>query len=216
MKRILIADDHPIIRNGVIQIIKEINSWDMEFLEANTFKEAEDILKDNRIDLLILDIKMPGMNAISSVTHLKRLFEDLKILIFSSYEEMIHATRYIQAGANGYLQKDSDEKEIQSAVYSIIEKGRYLSTRMAEEIIFNNHAVKRIAENPFSLLSNRETEVAQLMINGLGNLEIANELNLKESTVSTYKTRIFEKLGVRTITDLFILHQNYSSSQLPM
>lgn len=210
--KIIIADDHPIIRNGVIQIIKDTPIGNYDFLEANTFQEAIDLLINNPdVELMILDIKMPGMNTIQPIHTLREFKPDLKVLMFSSYEEHLHAHRYYNAGADGYLQKDCDESEIQQAVKAILNNEKYFSKSILETIQ-NQHKLNTY-DNPIAQLSNRELQVAQLMISGLGNLEIANELDLRESTISTYKNRIYEKLGVHSITDLFQLFQDYSNHQ---
>lgn len=207
---ILIADDHPIIINATIGIIKEMFSANTLFHAANSFDKIIEIIETSYIDLLILDINMPDVRSHSVIAKIKLLQPDLKILVFSSYDEDLYALRYIQAGCNGYLQKDCSEEELRVAVRSVIEKGKYASKNLVENILFNRITKDgKLPENPFEQLSKRELEVAQLIIDGYGVLEISNALSIKISTVSTYKNRVFEKLGVNNIPELYQLYLNH-------
>ncbi len=210
---ILIADDHPIVINATIGIIKELFSANTLFHAANNYEKIIKILETCYIDLLILDVNMPGIKSHSVITKIKSLQPDIKILVFSSYDEDLYALRYIQAGVNGYLQKDCSEEELRTAVRSVMEKGKYASKNLVESILFNRITKDgKLPENPFEQLSKREMEVAQLIIDGYGVLEIGNTLSIKISTVSTYKNRVFEKLGVNNIPELYQLYLNQKQS----
>jgi DNA-binding NarL/FixJ family response regulator len=134
----------------------------------------------------------------------------MKVLIFSSFEEEIYGLRYLKAGADGYLSKLASPEDIQYALKKWISKGSYISTKLQEGIFHS--VINGNTGNPLDALSNREKEVAYLLVNGNGNLEISNELELQPTTVSTYKNRIFEKLGITNLPSLIAIFNLYDQS----
>ena len=132
----------------------------------------------------------------------------MKILIFSALDEDIYALRYLNAGASGYLNKGSNEDEMKQALKSMMVTGKYITQNIKDRILDSYISKKPI--NPLEQLSNREVEVARLLIKGFGNLEIAEMLNIKKSTVSTFKNRIFEKLEIDNLADLIDFFNLYS------
>lgn len=211
MKKILIADDHSIVRLGASIIISDMIK-DAAISQAETYEEVYNLLKKDRFDLLLLDINMPGGNDIQVIKKLLNLQENLKILVFSSYDEHLYALRYIEAGACGYLNKNTAMSELTNAIQSIQERGKYMSESVREMYIHSLLTTKSKSEkgNPLHRLSNRELNVAKNLIEGMGILEVANLLNLSSSTVSTYKGRIFQKLNINNIPELielFKLHE---------
>ena len=132
----------------------------------------------------------------------------MKILIFSALDEDIYALRYLNAGASGYLNKGSNEDEMKQALKSMMVSGKYITQNIKDRILDSYISKKPI--NPLEQLSNREVEVARLLIKGFGNLEIAEMLNIKKSTVSTFKNRIFEKLEIDNLADLIDFFNLYS------
>ena len=200
MKKILIADDHQVIRAGVSWILEsEIEEVKIDF--ADNYFQVKEIISNSTFDLLILDLDMPGSLYKNMIKDLRDIQKTLKILIFSVYDENI-GVQYIMEGANGYLSKNSSEKEIITAVKSILDYEYYYSPHLMSKLgkQINN-------TNPISKLSEREMEIFSLLVKGNGNLEISNYLDIKMSTVSTYKKRIFEKLNVKTIVDLLKIHK---------
>jgi DNA-binding NarL/FixJ family response regulator len=137
----------------------------------------------------------------------KTLQPELKILIFSAYEEDLYALRYLNAGATGYLNKGSNEDEIKQALQSMMVTGKYITQNIKDRILESYISKKPL--NPLEQLSNREVEVARLLIKGFGNMEIAELLQIKKSTVSTFKNRIFEKLEIVNLAELIDLFQLY-------
>lgn len=210
MKRILIADDHSIIRLGASVLISA-SYKDATITQAQTYKEVYDQLKFEQFDLILLDINMPGGNNIKVIKEILSLQNDLKILVFSSYDENLYALRYIEAGAAGYLNKTTAMGELNNAIQSIQDRGKYMSEAVKDLYIKKLTSSKSSidAKNPLNKLSNREMDVAKHLINGHGILEVSHLLELSSSTVSTYKSRIFEKLSVNNIPgliELFKLH----------
>lgn len=214
MNRILIADDHSIVRLGASVIIKE-KFKSAEIIEAKAIKEVYEQLSEKAFDLLLLDINMPGGNNIKVIKEILSLQTDLKILVFSSYDENIYALRYIEAGAVGYLNKNTAMDELSNAIQSILDRGKYMSDAVKDLYVQKLTSTKSNLDkkNPLFKLSNREMDVAKHLIEGHGILEVSNLLQLSSSTVSTYKSRIFEKLVVNNIPELielFKLHENES------
>lgn len=202
----LIADDHSVVRNGVSLIIKEL-FLNAAIYKAGNFKEIFNVLKEVKIDLLVLDVNFPEGNSISILSEIKTIQPDIKIMIFSVYDENIYAMRYLNAGASGYVNKEISEDEIKYAINTIMSSGRYITQNIKDRIL--DFYISKKPVNPLDLLSNREIEVAQLLIKGYGNLEILELLNIKKTTVSTYKNRIFEKLEINNLADLIKFFQLY-------
>jgi len=202
----LIADDHSIVRQGISLLIKEL-FFNAKIYQSGTFKETLKVLKDTKIDLLVLDINFPDGNSLNILSETKTLQPELKILIFSAYEEDLYALRYLNAGASGYLNKGSNEDEIKQALQSMMVSGKYITQNIKDRILESYISKKPL--NPLEQLSNREVEVARLLIKGFGNMEIAELLQIKKSTVSTFKNRIFEKLEIVNLAELIDLFQLY-------
>lgn len=202
----LVADDHSVVRQGVSLIIKEL-FLNAVIYKAGNFKDTFEILKEVTIDVLILDVNFPDGNSINIISEIKAIQPDIKILIFSAYDENIYAMRYLNAGASGYLNKETSEDEMKNAINTLISSGKYITQNVKDRIL--DSYISNKPTNPLDLLSNREIEVAQLLIKGHGNLEIIELLNIKKTTVSTYKNRIFEKLEIDNLADLIKFFQLY-------
>jgi DNA-binding NarL/FixJ family response regulator len=163
-----------------------------------------------KIDFLILDISFPEGNPLALLPSLKLAQPDMKVLIFSSFEEEIYGLRYLKAGADGYLSKLASPEDIQFALKTWVSKGSYVSPKLQEGIYHS--VISGNSGNPLDVLSKREKEVAMLLVNGNGNLEISNALELQPTTVSTYKNRIFEKLGISNLSSLIAIFNLYHES----
>lgn len=206
----IVADDHTIVRQGVTFILKEIHKNSCVYQLAN-FSEIIKRLNTTPIDLLVLDISFPDGTSLNIIPTIKKIQPNLKILIFSAFDENIYAIRYLNAGANGYLSKLSNEEEIKLAIKSVLNSGKYISKNIQEKImdtyIFNK------PKNPLEQLSNREIEIAKLLVEGFSNIDICNTLNIQKSTVSTYKNRIFEKLDIDNLSSLIQIFNFYKDKQ---
>ncbi|WP_313002731.1 response regulator transcription factor [Chryseobacterium gleum] len=198
-KKILIADDHHVVRIGTALILeKNFNDVEVDF--AETYDEAKQKIESDKFDLLILDIELPGSILKSMVKEIKSISPETFILIFTSYKENI-ALQYIEEGANGFLNKQSDPEHFVKAVEAIFKDGYYYTSEMMNEILKGNQKKKAI-EN----LSERELQVFNLLAKGNGNLEIANTLNIEESTVGTYKRRVYQKLKISNLVELLEIY----------
>lgn len=206
----IVADDHTIVRQGVAFILKGIHKNSCIYQLAN-FSEIIKRINTTPIDLLVLDISFPDGTSLNIIPTIKKIQPSIKILIFSAYDENIYAIRYLNAGANGYLSKLSDEDEIKLAIKSVLNNGKYISKNIQEKImdtyIFNK------PKNPLEQLSNREIEIAKLLVEGFSNIDICNSLNIQKSTVSTYKNRIFEKLDIDNLSSLIQIFSFYQDKR---
>lgn len=212
--KFLIADDHIIVRQGLVLLINELFNC-VTIFQAGSFKDTLNVLRAHTIDLMVLDINFPDGNSLNFISEIKNIQTDIKILMFSAYDEDIYAMRYLNAGASGYLSKGSSEEEIIVAFKSMINSGKFITQKIKDRIL--DSYILKTPINPLEKLSNREIEVARLLIKGYGNLEISDYLNIKKTTVSTFKNRIFEKLNIDNLAaliDFFHLYSEVSGSKL--
>lgn len=206
----LITDDHSIVRQGISMLINEL-FLSPKIYKSGNFKDTFKILNETKIDLLILDINFPEGNSINIIKDIKTIQPEIKILIFTAYNEDIYALRYLNSGASGYLNKGSSEEEMKQALTSMILSGKYLTQNVKDRIL--DSYITKSPINPIEQLSNRELEVARMLIKGLGNLEISDLLNIKKTTVSTFKNRIFEKLEIDNLAALIELFRLYNDDE---
>lgn len=199
MIKVLIADDHSVVRRGIKQILSEES--DIQVLgEATNSEEIFSQLYDHEWDLLILDLTMPGKSGLDSLIELKQRKPDLKVLVLSMHPEEEIAIRALKTGASGYLNKDSVPGELLRAVRKVSEGGKYISTSLAESIYMSIE--KDHNKFPHEDLSDREFQVLCLISSGQTLSQIANELSLSVKTISTYRTRILEKMNLKTNVEL--------------
>lgn len=215
MISILIADDHAVVRYGTSRILKEMLP-DAKVTEAENFPRLLSLLDGGIFRLLILDINIPGGNNLQMIDVVRLRQPQIKLLVFSGYDEQVYALRCLQAGADGYLMKDSGEEEIKTAVSAVLKNERYSSTAIKQHLLNSLIDRKPVKDNPLQALTDRETEVLHQLIKGLNTASIARLLNLQTSTISTYKTRIFEKMSVSNVVELaekVRVYNNTSSKQ---
>ncbi|MCK9408105.1 MAG: response regulator transcription factor [Bacteroidetes bacterium] len=198
MTRILIADDHTIVRKGLKQILSE-GMKNVEFGESANASETLTLVK-KKFDLLILDLSMPGRSGLDLLKDVKIQSPKLPILVLSMYPEDQYALRVIKAGAMGYLTKDSAPEELVNAVTKILNGGNYISDALSGQLIT---MVQRpqLGEG-YEQLSDREFQVLKLIASGKTVSEIGEALSLSVKTVSTYRARILEKLNLTSNSEL--------------
>ena len=208
MFNILVADDHSIVRYGLVKIIATLPE-PVNVSSVEAFDDVITLLSKKTFDLIILDINLPGGNSTRMLQTLKLQYPDSMVLIFSAYNEKIYALDYLRAGADGYLSKNSSEDETKLAILTLLKKEKYVSPITRQLLLNNLNRQKHPGEDPLALISARETEVMNLLIKGIPLQKIADMLHIQISTVSTYKTRIFSKLEVNNIVELLEKLQLY-------
>ena len=199
MIKILIADDHPIVRKGLKEILSE--HPDMKVLgEAQNSHEVLNLIRKEHWDVVVLDITMPGRDGLDVLKELKKTRPKLPVLVLSIHPEEQYGVRALKAGASGYLQKESAPAELVTAVRKIARGGKYVTPSLAERL-----AVELVGpgdREPHEVLSDREYQVLTLLASGKGIKEIALELSLSAPTIATYRSRVMTKLRLGSTVDL--------------
>ena len=199
MKRILIVDDHEVLREGVKRIFDK-QAGAITFGEASSGPEALRLVREKDWDIVVLDLSLTGQNGLEVLKELKQIRPRLPVLILSMHTEVQFARRAFKAGASGYITKDSPRSELTKAINKVIDEGRYISQALAEKLVVD---IGRDTDRlPHETLSDREFEVMRLIASGKTAGEIAKLLSLSDSTISTYRARILEKMGMKTNAEL--------------
>ena len=199
MIRVLVVDDHPVVRRGIIQILE--GEPDMASVsEAANAGELMRLAAGGDWDVVVLDINLPDRSGMEVLRDLKALRPDLPVLVLSMYPEDQYALRALKAGASGYLTKESVTEELVAAVRKAAGGGRYVSASLAEKLA--EAMVSPVGKAPHELLSNREFQVMRMIASGKRLKDIAQELRLSVKTVSTYRSRVMEKMGFQSDAQL--------------
>jgi DNA-binding NarL/FixJ family response regulator len=199
MIKVLICDDHTIVREGLKQILAE-NRDIIGAGEARTAQEALDEVDTGRYDVVLLDISMPGGNGLEVLKQIKTSHSTLPVLILTMHAEEHYAVRALRAGAAGYLTKGSAAEELIGAIRKVATGGRYLSESLAEQLALE--LLEDRGRPAREALSDREYEVMCLLAKGNTVTEIAHQLNLSVKTISTYRSRILDKLNLRNNAEI--------------
>ena len=199
MIKILIADDHAVVREGVKYILSEIQDIKVAG-EAGNGQEALEKIGKNDYDLILLDIAMPGRDGLEILKDIKVLKPKLPVMILSMFPEEQYALRALKSGASGYLTKDSIPDELIKAVRKILNGGKYVSSSFSDKLLFS---LDSDADRPLhDALSDREYQVLRLIASGKTIKDIADEMSLSVKTVSTYRSRILEKMDMKNNAEL--------------
>jgi two-component system, NarL family, invasion response regulator UvrY len=197
--RILIVDDHTVVRDGVKRLFDE-HAGGADFGEASSSHEALKLVREENWDIVILDISLGGRSGLDLLKELKQIRPALPVLILSMHSEEEYARRAFSAGAAGYITKDCPRAELVTAINRVVDGRRYVSPILAENLIFD---IERGTTRPLhEALSNREFEVMRLIASGKTVVEIARLLSLSDKTISTYRARILEKMNMKTNAEL--------------
>ena len=199
MIRALIADDHAVVRQGLIQILGNIPEITVAG-EAINGQEVLDKVRAEAWDVVILDISMPDRSGLDILKQLKAERPKLPVLVLSMHSEDQYAVRALKAGASGYLTKDSAPDELVKAIRKVVSGGRYVGSCLAERLAFEIGA--DFSKLPHETLSDREFQVLRLIASGKSVTEIAAELSLSSKTVSTYRVRLLQKMNLKTNAEL--------------
>jgi two-component system, NarL family, invasion response regulator UvrY len=197
--RVVIADDHPIVRQGLRQIIADAGDV-VVAAEATTGSELLALLPGVRCDIVLLDLSMPGSDGLDVLKTLRRDWPQTPVLVLTMHSEDQFAVRSLKAGASGYLTKDSAPSELMGAIRRIVAGGRYITPSIADRLVeqLDASAQRPLAER----LSDREYQVLRLIAAGKTTREIARALSVSQKTIGTYRTRIREKLHLQTTAEL--------------
>ena len=199
MIRIVLADDHTILREGLKQILR--GEADFEIVaEAADGHEVMKRVRENEFDVLVLDMSMPGKSGVELIKQVKSEKPKLRVLILTMHEEHQYAVRAIRAGASGYLTKEGATAQLVTAIRKVGAGGAYISAEVAEQLALNTMPGAQAA--PHETLSDREFQVFRLIAEGKSVSDIAERLNLSVKTVSTHKANLMQKMGVETTGEI--------------
>jgi two-component system invasion response regulator UvrY len=199
MIRVLIVDDHAIVRRGLRELVSD-EFRGAAFGEASDARQALDQLRKKAWDLALIDINLPGKNGLDLLKELKAQWPKLPVLVLSGHPEDQFAVRVLKAGAGGYMTKESAPEELAKAIRKILAGGRYVSPALAEKLALGVR--KDLTRTPHETLSDREYEVMSRIALGKTVKEIAEELSLSAKTISTYRARVLEKLDVKNSAEI--------------
>jgi len=199
MYKILIADDHPIVRKGLRQILEE-GGIGRKVEEAGSGKEAVEKVRAGSFDIALLDISMPEMSGLEALEEIKKLRPSLPVLILSIYPEEEYAVRALKSGASGYMTKKSAPDELITAIRKIVRGSRYISPSLADFLA--SHLTEENSKPLHETLSNREFQVMRMIAAGRSLKEIAYDMSLSPKTISTFRTRILQKMQLQNNADL--------------
>ncbi|MEX2327694.1 MAG: UvrY/SirA/GacA family response regulator transcription factor [Pseudomonadales bacterium] len=207
MIRILVVDDHKLVRLGTSRLLSDTDGFEV-IGQAESGEQAIELVRELSPDIVLMDIQMPGIGGLEATRRCLRADPDVKIIALSVYEEEPYPSKLLKTGAHGYLTKRADPEEIILAIRKVMAGQRYISSEIAQQLAlrpFNEDQA-----SPFELLSNREMQIALMVINGHKVPDISNALSLSPKTVNSYRYRIFDKLSINSdvkLTKLAIKHR---------
>ena len=213
MIKVLITDDHPVVRRGIRQILEEEDKISL-INEAGNGKELIDRLNEQAYDVILLDISLPGRSGLDLISQIKKTQPSAAILMLSIYSEEVYAIKALKYGASGYLIKTSAPEELLSAIYKVSRGERYISIALAEKLA--ESFISEIDKPLHQTLSAREMEVLNLFASGKTVVQIASDLSLSPKTISTYRERLLSKLKLKTTAELirFSIMEGISGTDL--
>lgn len=196
----LIADDHVIVRRGLRNLLHD-HFHAVDVREVSTCKDLLEVLDEREPQMLVLDLQMTDGSALDHLQRICTDHPDMRVLVYTMRSEQVYAQRVLALGATGFISKESEETEVVRAIRLILQGREYMSTAIEEHLLETGGSVG-LANDPFSVLSVREIGVMEDLLAGLGTKAIAMRLGVQPSTVATYKSRLFEKLGLTNVLDL--------------
>ncbi len=195
----LLVDDHELIRYGVRLIVEALGCT---VLEASTGEKSIDLVRRQQVDLVFMDIALPGMDGITASSRLLKFDQTLNVIILTGLHMTAVPKALLQSGVMGVMTKSAAAKEMEQAISQVLAGEMYLSPSLSNQLALASFQSKHSDESPFANLSEREFQVILLLMNGYGNGDAGEQLFLSEKTVSTYKRRAFQKLGVSNTAEL--------------
>lgn len=196
--RILLADDHKLVRQGFRLIL--MSQEDMDVVgETGNGREAVELAQATKPDVVLMDVTMPELNGIEATRRIREISPHIRVLALSVHRDSVYVREIVRAGAEGYLLKESADTDLLAAVRAVAEGNSYLSPEVSSAILKD---YRKHATNPMDLLTAREREILQLIAEGNTNKDIANRLNLSVYTVDGHRTRIMDKLNLHSVGEL--------------
>lgn len=208
MLKVLIVDDHDMVSLGISRVLQDVKGVEV----VGVVHCCEDAIQQARAllpDIVLMDVHMPGIGGLGATKEIKRLLPKVKVIALSGLEDNLYPTKLLDAGASGYLTKGTNTTELLEALETVHKGGRYISPSIAQKMALSKFTPES-AGSPLDQLSDRELQVAQMIIDCKKSTEIAEHLNVSPKTVSTYRTRIFSKLSIDSDVELMHLAVRYN------
>ena len=202
MIRLLVADDHPIFRQGLVRLLADHAGLSV-VAEAANYGEVIDALRAQTVDVAILDLSMPGRGGIELISHAKTMQPQLRILVMTMHADEPYVSQALRAGAEGYMTKENAAEELVLVIHRLVQGRRYVCSTIAERLAMGI-AMQDSGEQPHTRLTEREFKVFEMLVAGRRGWEIAGDLALSEKTVSTHKTNVLRKLQATNRTELVL------------
>ncbi|MBU2865213.1 UvrY/SirA/GacA family response regulator transcription factor [Reinekea forsetii] len=205
MVDLIVVDDHDLVRMGLVKLLSDVEGLRV-VAEGNSGEQAIKLAKQHEPDVMLMDVRMPGVDGIEATRKINRILPDIKVIAVTACDDDPFPTRLLQAGASGYLTKGASTDEMVKAIKTVIAGQKYLTAEIAQKLALNSLGA---SENPFNDLSDREMQIAILICSCKKVQEISDKLCLSPKTVNTYRYRIFDKLGLSSdveLTHLAIRH----------
>lgn len=199
MIKVLVADNHPIVRAGLNASLDAVSGFEVVG-SVGTTSELFEVLENVSPDVVLLEMDIPEVNGITALRKMKKEYPDIKVLIFSTQAEDVYALSTLRAGATGYISKAATLDSLKNAINRVAGGGMFITNELAQRLAFDESTNK--PRRFFRKLSTREVEVLKLLASGKRNKQVAEELGLNEKTVSTYKARLMRKLNVDNMVDM--------------
>jgi two-component system invasion response regulator UvrY len=204
LTKILVVDDHDLVRMGIVRMLADIEGYQVVG-DAKSGEEAVTKARTLLPDVVLMDVKMPGMGGLEATKKLLVVNPTLKIIAVTACDDDLYPTRLMQAGAVGYVTKGAEFSEITSAIDKVMRGDLYMSNSIAQQLALKNFSGNNSQESPFEKLSQRELQTAMLIANGQKVNDIANTFCVSPKTVNSYRYRIFEKLDINSDVELTLL-----------
>lgn len=204
MTRILVVDDHDLVRMGIVRMLGDVEDFDVVG-DARSGEEAVIKARELKPDVVLMDVKMPGMGGLEATRKLLLSNADLKVIAVTACEDALYPTRLMEAGAVGYVTKGAEFDEIINAIYKVMHGKLYMSADIAQQLALKNFNGGSSTGSPFEKLSQRELQTALMIASGRKVNDIANTFNVSPKTVNSYRYRIFEKLFINSDVELTLL-----------
>ncbi len=199
--KILIVDDHDLMRMGLSRILADVDGFDVVG-EASSGEEALKLCRELSPDLILMDVKMPGIGGVEATRRLLAVNEKAKVMAVTSCEDDLYPSRLLQAGASAYITKRTQPDEVIKAIKMVMSGRSYVSHEIAQQMALRNTGVVDDSASPFEQLSERELQIATMIFRGEKPVTIAEKLNISAKTINSYRYRIFEKFDINSDVEL--------------
>lgn len=204
MTKILVVDDHDLVRMGIVRMLADVDGFEVVG-DAKSGEEAVSKARQLAPDVVLMDVKMPGMGGLEATRRLRQVNPEMKIIAVTACDDSLYPTRLMQAGAVGYVTKGAEFTEITDAINKVIRGDLYMSNSIAQQLALKNFGGEGESSSPFEKLSQRELQTAMLIANGQKVQDIADTFCVSPKTVNSYRYRIFEKLDINSDVELTLL-----------